>query len=116
MEPLAQQDRQVDPSWEYYHALYHLVAHWSACVALFVYVLTAGMILAIQQQPFTKWPCYLAIGIPGLMLLYFLTRMWRFGELVNEKLPPTYFRRHGNVHPYNIIAGLCLAGGIMLIE
>jgi len=34
---------QSEPSWAYYHSLYHLTAHWGACVGILMLLLTIGL-------------------------------------------------------------------------
>jgi hypothetical protein len=78
------------------HALYHLVTHWAAMVTILVLLLTVGVVLLTTTGPMQCWKKVCAcvvIGITAAMPIYFLTRMVRYGKVVNAQLPADYVSR-----------------------
>jgi hypothetical protein len=90
------------------HALYHLVTHWAAVIAVIVWLLTVGMVLGSTGKDSINNKCffYFAILAAAGMAIYFLIRMYIFGTVVNANLPPDYVRDMMLLqHPYNLVVG-----------
>ena len=103
----------------FYHALYHLVAHWAAFIATLGLLLTIGLILATSPTIRHRSPCVYLIIIVLSGSWWILWRMWIFVNFLNTKLPTDYLRTivWGWIpHPYNLVAGALGALAITILD
>ena len=112
----------------FYHALYHHVAHWAAYIAMLGILITIALLLSLSPVESgsnrlvrvlgTGW----AIFSASLGASYFINGMRKYGQILNERLPPAYlksvlFHSHKLITCGQIIAAvLCAAvdAGILL--
>lgn len=98
----------------FYHALYHLVAHWAAYIAITgVLLVMIASLVAPQHPPASRigraiLTCFFVFLLGGAW--YFLIRMRRFGYEVNLRLPPPYVGRT-DIRPRSFLGDL---GGLLL--
>lgn len=90
--------RHVNETEAFYHALYHLVTHWAAYVAMLALLLTVAFLLSLT--PITGDNVRARIGVIALVngaglvgSLYFVLGIKAFAEDVSKKLPASYVKR-----------------------
>jgi hypothetical protein len=94
----------------FYVALYLMIAHLAAYVAILILTITIGVILSTSavQLPTFHWPTLLFVAIPVAVLvfaeLYSLWRMVSLGNIVIHGLPETEVRWLLYMkHPWNLL-------------
>jgi hypothetical protein len=88
-----------DPSWVFYHAFYHQIAHWAAFIATLGLLTMIGIAVstASRLDGIRRLFCQLAIGMTLLGSWWFLGRMHTYSSIVNEMLPSSYIMRLSSV-------------------
>jgi heme/copper-type cytochrome/quinol oxidase subunit 1 len=96
---------RVTETEAYYHALYHLVGHWAAYVAILGVLLTTALLLSLTPIPGDAHRRIATIGIVVTLALiaglYFILRMKMYGDEVATRLPESYKRRLKNLQHHN---------------
>jgi hypothetical protein len=81
-------DRQKE-DWSYYYALYHMLTHWGAFVAIFVLLVTIGVLWNSVQSPRVAHPMFATLGLAVLCVveLYLLRCIYKESAYLLRKLP-----------------------------
>jgi hypothetical protein len=90
--------KHVNETDAFYHALYHLVTHWAAYIAMLALLLTMAFLLSLT--PITGDNVHSRIGVIALIngaglvgCLYFVLGVNAFAEDVSKRLPASYVKR-----------------------
>jgi hypothetical protein len=105
MAPTTNPPPRVTELEAYYHALYHLVTHWAAYVAMIALLLTIALLLCLTpiagdaHGRIIIMAAITAVSAAGCM--YFVLSMKMYGDEVNARLPPAYKARVPRLnHPH----------------
>ncbi len=97
--------KQSKEDWIFYHALYHLVAHWAAFVGTLGLLTTVGVVISSTAMPLTgirRLYCQSAILGLSASSLFIVWRMITYGRIVKQMIStPEYEKQLRRVGALN---------------